>query len=69
MLEGYSSKQKGNKNIDRLIEQWKPDIGMVQATIQFAIDTGRLYPNGQDAAGIEADLSERRHLQIPPPTL
>jgi hypothetical protein len=68
-LGGYSSRREGDKNIDGPIEQWKPDIGIVRATIQFAIDTRRLYPNEQDAAGIEADLSERRHLQIPPPTL
>jgi hypothetical protein len=68
-LGGYSSRREGDKSIDGPIEQWKPDVGMVRATIQFAMDTGHLYSNEQDAVNIEADLSERRRLQIPPPTL
>ena len=64
-LGGYSSRREGDKSIDGPIERWKPDIGMVRATIQFAMDTGRLRPSEQDAASIEADLNERRHLQIP----
>jgi hypothetical protein len=68
-LGGYSSRREGDRSIDGPIEQWKPDISMVRATIQFAMDTGRLYPNEQDATSIEADLSERRHLLIPPPAI
>ena len=64
-LGGYSSRREGDKNIDGPIEQWKPDISTVRATIQFAMDTGRLYPTEQEAANTEADLIERRHLQIP----
>jgi hypothetical protein len=67
-LGGYSSRQEGGKSIDGPIERWKPDISMVRATIQFAIDTGHLQASDQEAASAEADLSERRQLQIPSPT-
>lgn len=63
-LGGYSGRQEGGKSIDGRIEHWKPDIRVVQATIQFAKDTGRLQANNQ-----EADLIERERLQIPSPTL
>jgi hypothetical protein len=68
-LGGYSSRQEGGESIDGPIERWKPDINVVQATIQFATDTGRLQASDQEASA-EADLSERRQLQIlsPPPT-
>jgi ribonuclease HI len=65
-LGGYSSRQEGGKNIDGPIEHWKPDINVVRATIQFATDTGRLQASDQEASA-EADLSERRQLQIPSP--
>jgi hypothetical protein len=67
-LGGYSSRQEGGKNIDGPIEHWKPDISMVRATIQFATDTGRLQASNQEEVSAEADLSERRQLQIPSPT-
>jgi hypothetical protein len=47
----------------------RPDINVVRATIQFATDTGHLQASDQKAASAEADLSERRQLQIPSPTL
>jgi hypothetical protein len=67
-LGGYSSRQEGGESIDGPIERWKPDINVVRATIQFATDTGCLQVSDQEEASIEADLSERRQLQIPSPT-
>ena len=58
-LGGYSSRQ-GGESIDGPIEHWRPDTGVVRATIQFAMDTGRLQANSQEAASAEPDLSERR---------
>ncbi|KAH0536049.1 hypothetical protein FGG08_007042 [Glutinoglossum americanum] len=67
-MGGYSSKQEGGKNIDGPIEYWKPDIKVVQATIQFAINTERLQASNQEAS-VEADFIEREQLQIPSPTI
>jgi ribonuclease HI len=67
-LGGYSSRQEGGKSIDGRIEHWKLDIKVVQATIQFAKDTGRLQANNQEEDHIEEDLIQREQLQIPSPT-
>jgi hypothetical protein len=67
-LGGFSSRQEGGQSIDGPIERWKPDIGVVRATIQFAIDTGRLQTGSQDTASIEEDNNERQQLRIPTPT-
>ena len=52
-----SSMREGGGDIDGPIERWKPDIGVVRATVQFSRETGRLCPSLQD---IEADVSGMR---------
>ena len=68
-LGGFSSRKEGGESIDGPIERWKPDIDVVRATIQFAMDTGRLQTVSQDTSSIEEDENERQRLQIPTPTL
>jgi len=68
-LGGFSSRLEGGESIDGPIERWKPDIDVVRATIQFAMDTGRLQTVNQDTASIEEENNERQRLRIPTPTL
>ena len=68
-LGGYSSRREGNESIDGPIERWKPNMDTVRATIQFAIDTGRLQADSQDTASAEEDeAEERRQLRMPSPS-
>jgi hypothetical protein len=62
-LGGFSSRQEGGKSIDGPIERWKPDINVVRATIQFAIDTGRLQTGSKDTASLEDNNNERQQLR------
>lgn len=67
-LGGYLSRKEGGESIDGPIERWKSDIRAVRATIQFAIDTGRLQTVSQETASIEEDNNERQGLRILTPT-
>ncbi|KAF2462633.1 uncharacterized protein BDR25DRAFT_248431, partial [Lindgomyces ingoldianus] len=64
-LGGYSSRQEGGESIDGPIERWKPDIEVVRATIQFAMDTKHLQSVSNDTARAETDNNERQRLGIP----
>jgi len=66
-LGGYSSRQEGGKSIDGPIERWKPDMEVVRATIQFAMETRRLQTGSQGTASIEEDNNEQQQLRIPTP--
>ena len=68
-LGGYSSRQEGGQNIDGPIEQWKPSMEAVKATIEFAKSTGRLQPKVEDEESREEEeAEERRQLRMPSPT-
>jgi len=68
-LGGYSSRKEGGESIDGPIERWKPDIEVVRATIQFAIETRRLQTVSQDTASMEEENNEQQRLRIPTPIL
>jgi hypothetical protein len=68
-LGGFSSRKKGGQSIDGPIERWKPDIDVVRATIEFAMETRRLYTVSQDTAGTEEENIEREYLRIHIPPL
>jgi ribonuclease HI len=68
-LGGYSSRKERGESIDGPIERWRPDMVVVRATIQFAMDTGRLQTSSQDTASSEEDDIERQRLRVPTPFL
>ena len=68
-LGGYSSRQEGGQNIDGPIEQWKPNMEAVKATIEFAKSTRRLQPKvaDEESRSVE-EAEERRQLRMPSPS-
>ena len=58
-LGGFSSRLEGGESVDGPIERWKPDVDVVRATIQFAIETRRLQNTRQDTTSEEDDANER----------
>jgi hypothetical protein len=67
-LGGYSSRQEGGSCVDGPLKDWKPDIKVVKATIQYAKDTGRLNPSEQDSASVDDNPNDRLLITIPTPT-